>query len=59
MLVPPLTDEQKRALAVVARMVSKTGAYDYVDQSIEIRLYDEARECFSAALDRTYPTGDK
>jgi hypothetical protein len=45
-----LTAEQKHAIAIVSAMVRETGAYDYVDDSVEIRLYGEARDCFE--LDR-------
>jgi hypothetical protein len=45
-----LTQQEREAIAVIAHLVDRTGAYDYVDDTIEIRLYGAARDCFSTAL---------
>jgi hypothetical protein len=46
-----MTLEEARAIEVIARMVVKTGSYDYVDDTVEIRLRGEEKEVFDNALE--------
>jgi hypothetical protein len=54
-----MTEEQKKALEVVADMVFDGHGYDYVDDTIEVRLYGEVQEFFSAILERKWDEKEK
>ncbi len=50
-MLPP---EEKKMLDTLADLVFPTGAYDYVDGTIEVRLYDEHKEYLSSIFERKW-----
>lgn len=55
-----VTEEQKRAIQMIAQMAIrwKRIGYDYVDDSVEIRLYGKEKEIFEEAVeDEQHPLG--
>ena len=46
------------AIERIAKYVAKTGAYDYVDDSVEIRLHGQARDIFTATIEVGEPEHD-
>lgn len=45
-----MNDKVKEALETLANLIFSTGAYDYVDESVEVRLYGKEAEYLSALL---------
>lgn len=48
----PLGFDMHEAIERLARYVYSSGAYDTVDDSVEIRLYDEAKDIFLTVIMR-------
>jgi hypothetical protein len=59
MLEPSLGMDMHEAIERLARYVYNSGAFDTVDESVEIRLYGEAKDIFMSVIMHLMDEEDK